>query len=135
MRATRQRARRASAPGALAGIEAATALPAVLPVLLRAAASMPAGASACDVLRVLEAHLPRDDAQAAGEAAAELLTCALSGAARPVPLLRMAEYALHMASRAIEYPAWRDAGFPPPNFAQDHQDGFAWAREHAGPPA
>lgn len=136
MRPARPRAKRAGTLANVEGIGApATALPAALPALLRAAQAMPSAASAHSIQRVLEAHLPRGDAQAASDAAAELLACALSGAPRPVPLLRMASVALHLAAQSFDYTAWKARGFPHPDFEQDHRDDFAWAREHAGPPA
>lgn len=109
------------------------ALPAALPALLRAAETMPDGASAWAVMKVLEARLPGDNADAVTEVAAELLACATAGARNPVPLLRMAETALHLASRRIAYAAWRDAGFPAQDPAADHMRSVAWEREHAGP--
>lgn len=136
MKAARPRRKRAIILGsAEVACAPAFALPAALPALLRAAKAMPSAASAHSIQRVLEAHLPKGDAQAASDVAAELLACALSGAPRPVPLLRMASIALHLAAQSFDYTAWKARGFPHPDFEQDHRDDWAWAREHAGPPA
>ncbi|NKE43435.1 hypothetical protein HB662_01505 [Roseomonas frigidaquae] len=103
-----------------------------LPSLIRAAEAMPAAAMACDVSSVVEALIPPDDAAAAGEVAAELLRLALSGAFRPVPLLRMAEAAAHLAAQRMEYVAWRAADFPAPDLGGMLDGSIAWRRAHAG---
>lgn len=103
-----------------------------LPSLIRAAEAMPAAAIACDVAMVVEAHIPADDAAACAEVAAELLRLALSGAWRPLPLLRMAEAAAHLAAQRLDYAAWRAADFPPPDIGRMMDGSLAWRRAHGG---
>ncbi|MBU8538726.1 hypothetical protein [Falsiroseomonas tokyonensis] len=98
--------------------------------LIRAAEAMPAAVVACDVASLVEAHLPPDDAVAAGEVAAELLRLALSGAWRPLPLLRMAEAAAHLAAARMDYAAWRASDFPAPDVGRMMDDSIAWRRAH-----
>lgn len=100
-----------------------------LPGAIRAASTMPASTGWWEMDSVLCAFFPGDDAEGPAEAAAELLRHALSWE-RPLPFLRMAAAAAHLAAERLDARAWEASDRPPSQPSWPSKESRDWRGAH-----